>query len=775
MSKNMDQINELLAKLNLLSRKQEDFGREIADLREEIRILIKENRPAELKKTSVPIVSVSASGKEESDLVFAPKPPQEHKSDSGRSDSIKVKTNLEKLIGENLISKIGIIILILGVAIGSKYAIDHDLISPLTRIIMGYLVGLGLLGFAIRLKKKYDNFSAVLLSGAMAILYFITFAAYNFFSLIPETLTFALMVLFTIFTVVAALNYNKEVIAHIGLVGAYAVPFLLSDGSGKVLVLFAYMAIINIGILGIAFRKNWKILNYVAFGLTWIIYISWYLESYDVSTNFAVGITFLFVYFISFYLTFLAYKLIQKQRFELTDIVLLLSNSFIFYGLGYAILSNYQTGSQLLGLFTLGNALLHFIVSLVIFKQKLADRNLFYLISGLVLVFIAIAIPVQLDGNWVTLLWAGEAAVLFWIGRTKRVDVYEAISYGLMFLAFLSIFQDWVMASNYLNYQPVSTAIPFFNIQFLSSLLFIGAFVFIFLLNQNKKYPSVLIFQKEMLIRVSYIIPVAVLICIYMTFFNEIAAIFNQEFMRSEIKSPEGYDIHNYAIISVKTIWLINYSLLFTAVVGLVNVKWIKNRSLTNILPAISTVVVFIFLILGLYYLSELRDNYLRPTQPMYYPVTVFNIIFRYISYFFIALTVWSTGLSLKKNDFTILSANKLLIMLHVTILWILTSEMINWLDIAGHTESYKLGVTILWGVYSLAMIALGIWKKNKNLRITAIVLFGLTLVKLFLYDIASLNTIAKTIVLVSLGILLLIISFLYNRYKHFIFDGNEN
>jgi uncharacterized membrane protein len=71
-------------------------------------------------------------------------------------------------------------------------------------------------------------------------------------------------------------------------------------------------------------------------------------------------------------------------------------------------------------------------------------------------------------------------------------------------------------------------------------------------------------------------------------------------------------------------------------------------------------------------------------------------------------------------------------------------------------------------------MIVLGIWKKNKNLRITAIVFFGVTLAKLFLYDIADLNAIAKTIVLVLLGIILLITSFLYNKYKLLIFDENE-
>src|SRR5690606_33585531 len=159
------------------------------------------------------------------------------------------KSDIEKFIGENLINKIGIAITVIGVAIGAKYSIENDLISPLTRIILGYLAGLGLLGFGIKLKEKYESYSAVLVSGAMAILYFITFAAYSFYGLFPQGLAFGLMLLFTTFGVVAALNYDKQIIAHIGLVGAYAVPFLLSNDSGKATVLFGYMAIINIGIM----------------------------------------------------------------------------------------------------------------------------------------------------------------------------------------------------------------------------------------------------------------------------------------------------------------------------------------------------------------------------------------------------------------------------------------------------------------------------------------------------------------------------------------------
>jgi len=56
--------------------------------------------------------------------------------------------------------------------------------------------------------------------------------------------------------------------------------------------------------------------------------------------------------------------------------------------------------------------------------------------------------------------------------------------------------------------------------------------------------------------------------------------------------------------------------------------------------------------------------------------------------------------------------------------------------------------------------------EKKKHLRLGAIVLFGVTLLKLFFYDISHLNTIAKTIVFVSLGVLLLVISFLYNKFR---------
>lgn len=786
MTDNQDKINQLFDKLEILLKRQDAFSKEINNLRIELQKL-------QITETALN-TEKEVTGKNEPEMVtdfeierkretvdYRPHQPQPREPQKRTTPSIskppKGKSDIEKFIGENLINKIGIAITIIGVAIGAKYSIEHDLISPLTRIILGYLTGLGLLAFGMRLRKKYESYSAVLVSGAMAILYFITYSAYSFYGLIPQGIGFILMVAFTAFTVVAALNYNRQVIAHIGLVGAYAVPFLLSEGSGKVAILFTYMAIINIGILVIAFKKYWKPLYYSSFAFTWLICFSWYVFTYKTDEHFGLALTFISIFFSIFYLTFLAYKLLQKEKFEIIDLILLLANSFIFYGIGYAILDSHKTGEQLLGLFTLCNALIHFIVSAIIYRKKLADRNISYLVSGLVLVFITIAIPVQLDSNWVTLLWAGEAALLFWIGRTKNVSVYEKLSYPLMILAFFSIVQDWMIIYNSYNPErPETKVTPIFNINFLTSMLFTAAFGFINILNRNKKYLPALAARKGTLKIISFLIPTILLFTIYFGFRLEIANYWNQLYMDSEltintedVRYPNYY--RNYDLIKFKVIWIINYSLLFLSLLAFVNFRKLKNLQLGWINLGLIVLTLSVFLTQGLYVLSELRESYLEQTLSDYYQSGVFNLGVRYVSFAFVALALVACHNYLRQKFMRSNLKRTFDILLHTSVLWISSSELINWMDIAESVSSYKLGLSILWGIYSLFLIAFGIWKKKKHLRITAIILFGLTLIKLFFYDISHLDTIAKTIVFVSLGVLLLIISFLYNKYKHIISD----
>ncbi len=785
-----DRLNELYQQLAELLKKQELFAKELMDVCKEVDRLKKENThsetvqdakdPVQDQRVEEPIITSEEMRKEalEQPIIEPPaisKPPLHQPKKAPR------RSDWEKFIGENLINKIGIIVTIIGVVIGAKYSIENNLISPLTRIILGYLAGLALLGFGIKLKSRYENYSAVLVSGALTILYFITFSAYSFYELIPQSIAFGFMVFFTAFGVIAALNYNRQIIAHIGLVGAYAIPFLLSDNSGNAAVLFSYMVVINIGIAIIAFWRYWKPLYYVSFVFSWLIYGSWVAFSYEINEHFVLALVFLSIFFLIFYSTFLAYKLNKKESFRVSDIILLLLNSFIFYGFGYGMLSDHETGKQLLGLFTLGNAIVHFAVSIVVFRKKLVDKNLLYLISGLVLVFITIAIPVQLDGNWVTLLWTAEAALLYWIGSRKDASIYQYLSYPLMILAFASLLQDWSASygwNSYIN-NPDGLA-PFFNQTFLTSLLFLLAFGYITWLNNFEKN-RVKDQNHNAISRImDFGIPLIFLLTFYWTFHLEIANYWDTLYENSEIvidgddtSYPSYY--YNFDLHDFKRVWIINYTLIFISTLSFVNTKWIKNRLLGIATLSFHLITLFVFLSWGLYLLSELRESYIGQTLSEYYDVGFINIGVRYISIAILALSlIWmrlQSASPFMKINFKV----PFEILMHICIIWIASSELLNIMDLASDKPVYKLGLSIFWGIYALLLIGLGIWKNKKYLRVLAFVFFGIILLKLFFYDIATLNTISKTIVFVSLGVLLLISSFLYNKYKNTIYDESEN
>jgi uncharacterized membrane protein len=788
-----DKLDLLLLKLENLQVRQEGFDAEIRALKAEIRAMqspqtkeatatpsaapVQKQTPAVQQETAfLASANIPQPQPERPAAFVSPSRPAQPSFSEQFSRGNMVKSDFEKFIGENLISKIGILILIIGVGIGAKYAIEHDMVSPLTRIILGYLVGTCLLGFAIKLKAKYENFSAVLISGAIAILYFITFAAYDFYALIPQAMTFVLMVVFTAFAVIAATKYNKQVIAHIGLAGAYGVPFLLSDGSGNVLVLFSYMAIINIGILIVSLKRYWKPLLYVSFGLTWLIFLGWALSKSGTDNYFSLALIFSTVFFLIFYISNLAYKISRAEVFGFTDVIVILINSFIYYGIGYYILSNHTTGAQLLGLFTLGNAIIHFVVSLILYKKKLADKKLFYLVLAMVITFITMAVPVQLDGGYVTIFWTAEAALLLYLGRVRKIAIYEKLSLPLIILAFLSILHDWL---NYHNAYTSSEEIvrPLLNADFLTACISIAAFTWMYQISRKTND------NPEKSVRVertlTYLVPAILLVVGYMTFRLEIAKYYDGLLVKTQIKikSARASDYpliqYNYDYELLKTAWIYIYSLFFAAALTVANLKKIQLETLATVCMVINLVAVLTFLTQGLYNLSELRDRYLLQNNE-FFDSGAINIGIRYISIAFFALLLFQcyylsrSGL-LKKNI-----KNGFDYVLYISLLWILSSELINIISLQRLSGSYKLGLSVLWGVYALFLIVMGLAKKKKHLRIGAIALFAITLGKLFLYDIGHLNTIAKTIVFVSLGVLLLIISFLYNKYKHLITDDAE-
>lgn len=796
-------LSELQTRLEHLEKYEAAFRREIIDLRQNINLL--KSNPANFTKAEIEQTSYTKPfeqkppPRKEYERPNVPpksvykepvyKEPNYQKQESSTnpypnrqqqksSISAQAQANLEKFIGENLISKIGIVVLIIGVGIGAKYAIDNNYITPLMRIVFGYIVGFALIGLAIKLKAKYHEYSAVLMSGGIAVMYLITYFAYSYYALLSQLSAFSLMVIFTVFTVLASLIYNRQIIAHIGLVGAYAVPFLLSENSGRVGVLFTYITIINIGILAVSVKKYWKSLFYSSFIITWLIYVGWQITGYDSNTSFSLAMAFLLIFFLTFYLTFIAYKVINEEPFKIENILLISLNAFNFYFLGCVNL-DYNTGANLIALFTVFNAVIHFAFGFILYKLKTTDKAAFCLIVIFVLTFLTISIPLYFEGHWLTLIWMGLAVFLFIIGRVKRISLFEYVSYPLMILASTGLLLTWEKAINTYAVTVQEAVYPIFNGDFATSLAMAIGFAVIYFVDRDSRFETYV--EKSVYQFIKYAIPTVLLVILYNTFRIEIGNYFQYVQISTAVQTGniEGLGSEKYTNESLQlfdAIWQINYTMLFLTVLSFVNIKWFKSAALRFVNLVLNSAVLIVFLSVGLFILSVLSFNYLNPVVSQAFQPGVHYILMRYVSYIFVAALVFACYKYIEQKFLTDYISPKYLQIafdsgFYFLLLVIISSELINWSGIIGVKEIYRLGLSILFAIYAVILIVLGIIQKKQHLRIFAITLFAVTLVKLFVYDIAELGTISKTVVFVSVGILLLIASFLYTKYKGLMFD----
>lgn len=88
--------------------------------------------------------------------------------------------------------------------------------------------------------------------------------------------------------------------------------------------------------------------------------------------------------------------------------------------------------------------------------------------------------------------------------------------------------------------------------------------------------------------------------------------------------------------------------------------------------------------------------------------------------------------------------------------------------------HSQTIGYPILWGMCSFVLMFFGMKKKIRNLRIISLSLFFVTLAKLFTYDIRDISEGGKIAAFISLGILLLIVSFMYQKLKKIVLEDDS-
>lgn len=686
--------------------------------------------------------------------------------------------DLEKFIGENLINKIGVLILVLGISYFVKYSIDKGWISEPARVGLGILSGALVLGIAHRLRNKFAAFSSVFVAGAIAIFYFTIGIAFHDYKLFGQTTAFIIMVLITGFSCFISLSYNRKELAILSLIGGFAVPFMVSTGEGNYIVLFTYILILDLGILAIAYFKKWNILNILAFVFTILLYGSWLVtDILSTKPHYLGALLFGFV----FYLVFIAMNIINNVRnkgtFTTIELSILVCNTFLFYSAGMVILSYYHP--ELKGLFTTLLGILNFGYAAILYKKFHLDKTAAYLLIGLTLTFITLAIPVQFEGNYITLFWSAEAVLLLWLSQKSNTSSYKFASVVVTCLMLLSLLLDWKN-----SYAYGQTYWIVFNKFFITGIVSVLSLVGIryLLKNENSKLWGITFNPKnyDQIIKITAIV-VGYFVGLFEVSYQSSANLYGSD-------SPFGFTIlYHLAFCGVLFYFLVKSTEVINQkiaiIIGLFNIFlftfWFSNTPFNENYEYLTSAVHY-RVSFWLHYLSLAIVIYLGY---QIYKMNKKNAIFEFFQHKFM---LWIAA-------FFIIYLASTELMLHsevISLSPITKNEAMsskyyqNYKDITNakdvlayrNTETVRnlvvrTGYPILWGIIAFAFLVYGIKKQNKKVRIIALALLGLTIAKLFLYDIRNASETGKIIAFILLGILILIISFVYQKIKVLVLD----
>ena len=644
--------------------------------------------------------------------------------------------------------------MVLGVSFFVKFAIDQNWINETGRVMIGLFCGAILIGVAHKLSKNYRSFSSVLVGGGLTIFYFTIALAYHQYHLFSQTASFVIMIVITVFAVLLSILYDRIELGILATIGGFVTPFLVSNGSGNYVVLFSYLCILNTGLIVLAYVKRWRPLNFIGFFFTLIIFGGWLGTSLDKPTFSNSGA---FAFATAFYLMFIVMNVIHHaargSAFKAFDFIILLSINLAYYSAGLIIFQN-AGNAEYKGLFTISLGVLNLILAYLFFKKKSTDRNFIYLLIGLTLSFISLTGPIQLKGHYITLFWSTEMVVLFWLYQKSAIKLIKIASLLISFLMLISLVMDLFTVYN------ESTLVPvIFNKAFVTSIFSSIALCCTYLLFKKEANEFYLKGIQNQSVKITYLTLSIILVLI------------------AGILEINYQFLNRYAETGLAFVYLQLYVVTFFCLLF-----FILERRGFAIDMELRLILPFIIFVLYLFNASNIYA-----TEQLSLSTQQYALLFsaHWISIIMLLLLAGTTIKYVKKEArlsggnlelFTGVTVIALVIILSIEVqhvyLWLMYSGKPS-INYAENLYS-KAGLSIVWGISSFIGIWIGMKYGIKLLRVLALILFGVTIVKLFVYDIKNIPIGGKIAAFILLGVLLLIVSFMYQRLKKLIIDNEK-
>ena len=318
------------------------------------------------------------------------------------------------LFGGNTLVRVGVIVLFFGVAFLLKYAAERDLVPIELRMAAVALGGIVMLIVGWRLREKRAGYALMLQGGGVGVLYLTVFAALRLYHLLPAELAFGLLAAIAAFSAVLAVVQDSRSLAITGAAGGFLAPILASTGGGSHVALFSFYAVLNAGILGIAYYKAWRELNLVGFAFTFIIGLAWGSKYYrpELFDSTEPFLVLFFLFYVAIAVLFASRRAPQLTHY--VDGTLVFGTPLVAFGLQAALVRDMEFGSAwsafALAAFYIGLA------SVLYARRRETLRLLVESFLALGVGFATLAVPLAFDGRWTSAVWAVEGAAIVWVG-----------------------------------------------------------------------------------------------------------------------------------------------------------------------------------------------------------------------------------------------------------------------------------------------------------------------------------------------------------------------
>ena len=351
-----------------------------------------------------------------------PRPPKFHREAPSQ--------DLESRIGSHWLNRIGITAVLIGVSYFLKYAFDNNWIGASGRIGIGLLAGIAIVAWSERFRSRgYRAFSYSLKAVGIGALYLSLWAAFQLYNLIPGGIAFAAMLVVTASTAVLAVVQDSEILAAFALTGGFSTPLLVSTGQNHEIALFAYVALLDVATLALVVLKPWRRLLMLSYVATLGLYLAWYTTYYQ-RNELEVTLGFATLFFAMFAAApLVARKTDQSGFFGTLPLFLAFVNAGVYFLQTYAMFESVE--KNFMAWFALGLAAVYLYLSRLARARYPEPENaakLQLLHLALAVGFVTIAIPIRLDGHWITLGWFVESAVLLWVANRIHSNFLNAFA-----------------------------------------------------------------------------------------------------------------------------------------------------------------------------------------------------------------------------------------------------------------------------------------------------------------------------------------------------------